>query len=524
MSGGYDYDYEYDDARVPEPGTRKKSGMTRVGSLLSGLFAIILFTAIAAAGGFFYIESAFDREGPLASETTVVVKRGDGARAIASALKKVEAISDSRLFLAGLYVNRANSRLRAGEYLIEANASMRQIMNKLIAGKSIQYKVTIPEGLTTLQALQRLRDHEVLVGDLDNDIAEGSLLPDTYTFTRGTSRQEVVQWMQKAQEKLIGELWKERDPDLPLSTPEEAIILASIVEKETGLKAERARVAGVFVNRLKQNMRLQSDPTIVYGIVGGRGTLGRPIRRSDINEKTAYNTYQIDGLPPTPIANPGRAAIAAVLNPAKTRDLFFVADGTGGHAFAETLAEHNRNVRRWRQIEKERKDPEATVDVAPPSEILPEEEETAALEQDQDATADQDTDATGDQDADDAGQDQQATSDPGDDATSDDAAAPADADTQTDANQRPAPIPAPGQAEQEISAIAKAVIEKAPRPKPKPPAPRRATRTQPDPDQPQVTVEPLPDTPNPPAQDPGDLPEPEPDQPAANSPSPSDLR
>jgi UPF0755 protein len=181
---------------------------------------------------------------------------------------------------------------------------------------------------------------------------EGTLLPDTYKVSTGTTRQELLERMRNEQEKFLEKMWAQRDPSVNLRSPEEAVIFASIVEKETGRGDERSRVAGVFHNRLKKSMRLQSDPTIIYGIVGGQGPLGRPILRSEIDAKTPYNTYQIDGLPPTPIANPGRAAIEATLNPAETTDLYFVADGTGGHAFAPTLAEHNKNVARWREIER----------------------------------------------------------------------------------------------------------------------------------------------------------------------------
>jgi UPF0755 protein len=229
-------------------------------------------------------------------------------------------------------------------------------MQLLKSGKSILYSVSLPEGLTVKQMFRKLSDDQVLVGDLPTELpAEGSLMPDTYKFTRGTKRSEIVQQMAAAQKALVDQIWEKRDPDLPVSTVEELVTLASIVEKETGRADERPRVASVFINRLDKGMRLQSDPTIIYGIFGGDGKpADRPILKSDIDKQTPYNTYIIKGLPPTPIANPGRAALEAVANPSRTPELYFVADGTGGHVFAETLDEHNANVRRWRKVEAER--------------------------------------------------------------------------------------------------------------------------------------------------------------------------
>jgi UPF0755 protein len=216
--------------------------------------------------------------------------------------------------------------------------------------------MTIPEGLTSEQIVQRLLENDILSGNIREMPREGSLLPETYKFTRGMTREQIIQRMQQTQRRLLQEVWEHRSADLPLKTPEQLVTLASIVEKETGRPDERTRVASVFVNRLKQRMRLQSDPTIIYGLVGGKGTLGRPIMRSEIDQPTPYNTYVIDGLPPGPIANPGRASLEATANPARTKELFFVADGTGGHAFAETLDQHNRNVARLRAFEREQKD------------------------------------------------------------------------------------------------------------------------------------------------------------------------
>ncbi len=239
---------------------------------------------------------------------------------------------------------------------------MRQVLETLTDGKSIQYKVAVPEGLTSQQIVERLKADTNLSGDITILPAEGTLLPDTYLVSKGMGRQELIDRMQAQMKELLVSSWAKRQADLPLRTPEEALSFASIVEKETGKPEERDRVSAVFHNRLKKGMRLQSDPTIVYGIVGGQGPLGRAITKPDIESKTAYNTYQINGLPPGPICNPGRATIEAALNPATTNDIYFVADGSGGHAFSETLKEHNSAVQKWREVERQAK---AKADTAP---------------------------------------------------------------------------------------------------------------------------------------------------------------
>ena len=244
--------------------------------------------------------------------------------------------------------------LKAGEYEIKPHASMREIMNLLKSGKSVMYSLTIPEGLTVEQAFARVAAEDALTGNMPTQLpAEGSLATDTLRFTRGATRQQMVDKLLADQKELVDEIWKRRSPDLPLANADEFVTLASIVEKETGRSDERSRVAAVFLNRLNKGMRLQSDPTIIYGLFGGKGKPGdRPIYQSDIDKQTPYNTYQINGLPPTPIANPGRASLEAVANPSKTKDLYFVADGNGGHVFAETLDDHNQNVARYRALVK----------------------------------------------------------------------------------------------------------------------------------------------------------------------------
>jgi UPF0755 protein len=232
---------------------------------------------------------------------------------------------------------------------------VREVIDTIAGGKVVQHQITIPEGLTSEQAVARLLDNDVLSGNVKDVPREGTLLPDSYYFTRGFTREQMIQRMRQAQDRLLREVWERRNSDLPLKSPDQLIVLASIIEKETGRPEERTRIAAVFANRLKQKMKLQSDPTIIYGLVFGKGPLGRPLSKSDIAQPTPYNTYLIDGLPPGPIANPGRGAIEAAANPARTKELYFVADGTGGHAFAETYEQHLKNVARLRVIEHDQR-------------------------------------------------------------------------------------------------------------------------------------------------------------------------
>jgi UPF0755 protein len=285
----------------------------------------------------------------------LTLPRGAGLITIANQLESAGVIEDALVFRAWVTIDGGDRDLRAGEYAIPAGASMLDIYAQLREGNTIQYFVTAPEGRTSAQIVRILNENAVLTGEITDIPAEGTLLPETYSFHRGDTRQHILDRMRADQQALIEELWPNRAEDLPFDTPEEAIILASVVEKETGVAAERPLVASVFVNRLRRGIRLESDPTIIYGITGGE-PLGRGIRRSELdNDENPYNTYFVDGLPPTPIANPGRDAIAAVLNPPDTDYLFFVADGTGGHAFAATYREHQRNVANWRRIERERR-------------------------------------------------------------------------------------------------------------------------------------------------------------------------
>ena len=323
-------------------------------SIILFLFAIFLLAAVSlGAGGYFAYREA-TRPGPLEQETVVMLKAGTSVSGIAEVLSENGAIRHPELFRAAVRVRQVESDLKAGEYAIPAGASVMEIIDLLVEGKSILHYFTAPEGKTTAQIMRLLTEADILVGDITLMPNEGELLPETYAITRGETRDDLIRRMMKAQEGVLDELWDARALELPITTQEEAIILASIVEKETGIAAERPRIAAVFINRLKRGMRLESDPTIIYGLTKGE-PLGRGLRVSELRKETPYNTYVISGLPPTPIANPGRDAIAAVLNPAETNEIFFVADGTGGHVFAENLRDHNKNVAQWRRIERERR-------------------------------------------------------------------------------------------------------------------------------------------------------------------------
>lgn len=331
---------------------------SRSGRVLLAFLGFVLVLAIAAAAtalfAWSWVQGQFDAPGPTAEETLVVVPRGEGLIQIANRFEREGVISDARLFRLLVTLEEADRDLRAGEYAFPPESSMREVLERVREGIVVQYPVTFAEGLTSAMIVRILEASDVLTGEITETPPEGSLLPETYLVQRGTPRAEILERMANDQAALIAALWPNRADDLPFDTVEEAIILASIVEKETGIAAERPRVAAVFVNRLRRGMSLDSDPTIIYGITGGE-PLGRGIRRSELdNTANVYNTYHFAGLPPGPIANPGRESIAAVLNPADTRDLFFVADGTGGHVFAATYAEHQRNVANWRRVERER--------------------------------------------------------------------------------------------------------------------------------------------------------------------------
>jgi len=337
---------------APPPPPRAKKPRGGFLSAFSGFLTLLIAFAVAAVFGIGVLEREANQKGPLQDDKVVLIPRNTGTGEIAALLKREGVIEQPLLFEIYALVNRQRGQLKAGEFLFKAGTSIDEAIDTLAFGKAILHAVSVPEGLTSEQIVGRLRENDVLTGDLTDVPREGALLPDTYKFERGTTRQQLVNTMIAAQKQALSQIWQRRSPDLPFKSPDELVILASIVEKETGRADERTRVAGVFLNRLGKRMKLQSDPTIVYGIVGGKGTLGRPIQKSEIEKPTPYNTYAVEGLPPGPIANPGRAALEAVANPSRTKDLYFVADGSGGHAFAETYDQHVRNVARWRQVEK----------------------------------------------------------------------------------------------------------------------------------------------------------------------------
>jgi len=354
------------EAAPPPPPRSQKAKHPLVVALNFVLMIVVL--AVLAIGGAFYLGNGyFTRPGPLAEPTSIVVARGADLGTIASQLQRQNVIDGELVFTTAARLRRDEDRLKAGEYLFQPGVSMEGVLDDLITGRSVLHAITLPEGLTSEKIVERLRADPTLTGDIAAVPPEGSLMPDTYKFTRGATRQQMLDEMRQAQARIVAETWARRDPDLPVETPEEFVTLASIVEKETGRADERPRVAAVFINRLRDGMRLQSDPTVIYGIFGGAGKPPeRAIFRSDLEKVTPYNTYQIAGLPPAPIANPGRAALEAVANPSRTSELYFVADGTGGHAFATTLDDHNRNVARWREIEAAREsEAEAAGEAAP---------------------------------------------------------------------------------------------------------------------------------------------------------------
>jgi len=338
--------------RVSLPPQRSRGARHPLVVIGNAIFTLVLLTAVVLGGIVFWGKQRFEAPGPLAQDKIVNIPRG-GVRDIAELLQREGVIDQPWVFVGGALALKARGEdLKFGEYQFAKNASMRDVAETIIEGKVVQHLFTIPEGLTSEQIVARLLENEAMSGNIREVPREGTLLPEGYRFTRGTPREEMIKRMQQAQRRVVQEAFERRMPDLPIRTPEQLVTLASIVEKETGKPEERTRVAAVFVNRLKQKMRLQSDPTIIYGLVGGKGSLGRPIMKSEIEQPTPYNTYVIEGLPPGPIANPGRSSIEAAANPARTKELFFVADGTGGHAFSETYDQHLKHVARLRAIER----------------------------------------------------------------------------------------------------------------------------------------------------------------------------
>ena len=337
---------------VPPEATRVERPERPFINFLSGFLSILVIVLFCLAAIIVFAQRQISGPGPLEADKIAIV-RGSTADVV-DQLER-EGIIDKG-FLLTLYwqLTGKGSQIKGGEYVFRKEASLEQITETLVEGKSILHQVTLPEGRTSDDIVEILRNDPNLAGDIKVVPKEGTLLPETYKFARGMSRNQMLDLMAQDQSKLIRDIWAKRTPGLPLSSPQDLVTLASIVEKETGKADERPRVAAVFINRLRAKMPLQSDPTVIYGLIGGKGSLGRGILKTELQQPTPYNTYIIPGLPAGPITNPGRAALEAVANPSQTRELYFVADGTGGHVFAETLEQHQRNVAKWRLIEGEK--------------------------------------------------------------------------------------------------------------------------------------------------------------------------
>lgn len=378
-------------------------------SIASNALTLLIVAVFLLGGVILWGKNEYTTAGPLEEAICVKVERGSTMRRVSGQLEEAGAVTNGALFRIGADYADKSQQLKAGAFLVPAGASMEEITDivtrggastcgteivyrigvtraqvqvreldpttnrfvevvafeptadteapeiftKVLAQSDTRHRIAMAEGVTSWQVVDVLGTIDLLSGDVEVP-AEGTLAPDSYEISAGDTRASVIERMQLAQAAAVEEIWAARNPDVPLTSPDDLLKLASIVEKETGVAAERGQVASVFVNRLNRGMRLQTDPTVIYGITKGEGTLGRGLRRSELQRETPWNTYQIDGLPITPIANPGRASLEAAANPDTTEYIFFVADGTGGHAFAETLAEHNRNVAKWREIERER--------------------------------------------------------------------------------------------------------------------------------------------------------------------------
>lgn len=378
-------------------------------SIASNALTLLIVAVFLLGGVILWGKNEYTTAGPLEEAICVKVERGSTMRRVSGQLEEAGAVTNGALFRIGADYADKSQQLKAGAFLVPAGASMEEITDivtrggastcgteivyrigvtraqvqvreldpttnrfvevvafeptadteapeiftKVLAQSDTRHRIAMAEGVTSWQVVDVLGTIDLLSGEVEVP-AEGTLAPDSYEISAGDTRASVIERMQLAQAAAVEEIWAARNPDVPLTSPDDLLKLASIVEKETGVAAERGQVASVFVNRLNRGMRLQTDPTVIYGIIKGEGTLGRGLRRSELQRETPWNTYQIDGLPITPIANPGRASLEAAANPDTTEYIFFVADGTGGHAFAETLAEHNRNVAKWREIERER--------------------------------------------------------------------------------------------------------------------------------------------------------------------------
>ncbi len=320
------------------------------------LFFIVLFVTVIG-GALVVGHQMLVSDGPLTASRRVVIPRGAGPATMAKVLKDEGVLNRPGMFRIALMIDPSPKPIKAGEYEIPAHASMASLVELLQSGKVVQRRLTVPEGATTAEVVELVRKTDTLTGEITLDVKEGDLLPETYFYSRNDTRDGILLRMKEAMEKAVDDAWRKRAAGLPLLNRREVVILASMIEKETAIPAERQKIAAVFINRLRIKMRLESDPTTIYGITGGKGTLGRELTRADLQSASGYNTYVVPGLPSGPICNPGRASIVAATSPA-TRDhsLYFVADGQGGHAFAANVYEHNRNVARWKEIQKQRQE------------------------------------------------------------------------------------------------------------------------------------------------------------------------
>lgn len=322
------------------------------GQKMKKLFLLLILFCGVAYGAKLWLDKFVRQPLPLTSPLVIELLPGTGVRTLAAKLTEQKLVPHPLMVRVAARVYGFDSKFKAGEYEIEPSSSLLNVFEKISAGKVLMHRLTLPEGLTTKQMLDQIRQNPFLSGEIDITVGEGELLPETYTFAKGMSRHQLILHAQKAMTDKLAQVWQDRDADLPINSPQELLILASIIEKETGIGAERAQVASVFINRLKIGMRLQTDPTVIYALTMGQEELDRPLLRKDLEIDSPYNTYKYAGLPPTPIANPGRKALEAAAHPAVTPYLYFVANGQGGHNFAKSLDEHNQNVQKWKKLVK----------------------------------------------------------------------------------------------------------------------------------------------------------------------------
>ena len=326
-------------------------GRIAVRVALFGVALAVITASVIVWGAY----NKFVGPGPLTQPRTLIFEKGIGVASIANRLEAANVVESALIFRLAVRLDGREKFLRAGEYLFPPQISMQNAAALIASTKTVKRRLTIAEGLTTQQVITQLSATEGLTGTLSsNSLSEGILLPETYFFDYGETRDMLIRRMQTAMNQALAEVWLTRRSNIAIKTPEEALVLASLIEKETGKSEERARVSAVFHNRLRRGMRLQTDPTVVFAIAGGAGSMNRSLTRRDLAFRSPYNTYLNKGLPPGPIANPGRASLEAAVNPSDAKDLYFVADGTGGHVFARTLKQHNRNVAKWRKLEKRR--------------------------------------------------------------------------------------------------------------------------------------------------------------------------